>query len=210
MALEATHIRFALDIENRYKIEDIKKYISGAIYPDSRYVTKIDRNLTHNENIILPKFAKDDFKKGWQAHQIGDIVQNKVKRKLFSDILGECSGCSEEEWIISTAIKIIQDISDMQKFDLQSYIKCLEYVENPNGEGIGKVKEYYKVIIDLYKNKKNTSIEDYCKMWLGLGISEELGEKVKVKTREFVNDKDMVKRIDAIYDEMIGLYKENY
>lgn len=48
MSLGATHIRFALDLRDRYQVQDIEKYLSGTIYSDSRYVTKIDRNLTHN------------------------------------------------------------------------------------------------------------------------------------------------------------------
>ena len=38
MALEATHIRFAYDLKEKYKITDLEKYISGLIYPDSRYI----------------------------------------------------------------------------------------------------------------------------------------------------------------------------
>ncbi len=61
MSLEATHIRFALDLKDKYRVQAIEKYISGTTYPDSRYVTKIDRGLTHNDDILTPGFAKDDF-----------------------------------------------------------------------------------------------------------------------------------------------------
>ena len=50
MALEATHMRFALDLKNKYQVRNIKKYIVGTIYPDSRYLSGIDRTLTHSEN----------------------------------------------------------------------------------------------------------------------------------------------------------------
>lgn len=81
MSLEATHIRFALDLKDEYKIKDIKKYISGTVYPDSRYITGIDRNLTHYNDILKPEFAKDDFKKGWQVHQICGMIRIMKKQK---------------------------------------------------------------------------------------------------------------------------------
>lgn len=42
MALEGTHIRFALDVGDKYNIKDLGKYISGTLYPDSRYITGIN------------------------------------------------------------------------------------------------------------------------------------------------------------------------
>ena len=51
MAFTATHIKFALDFKDKYDIKDLSHYLSGAIYPDSRYVTGIDRNLTHNSDL---------------------------------------------------------------------------------------------------------------------------------------------------------------
>ncbi len=83
MSLIATHIRFAINLKDIYHVQDIEKYIAGTVYPNSRYVTKIDRKLTHNNNILRPTFTKDDFKKGWQVHQICDIVQNKIKTKIL-------------------------------------------------------------------------------------------------------------------------------
>lgn len=43
MPLEATHIRFALDLLNKYKIKNIDQYIAGAVYPDSHYITGIKK-----------------------------------------------------------------------------------------------------------------------------------------------------------------------
>jgi hypothetical protein len=50
MALEATHIRFALDLKDTYGVNDVHAFVSGAVYPDSRYVMGIDRIATHPVN----------------------------------------------------------------------------------------------------------------------------------------------------------------
>lgn len=52
MALEASHIRFALDLKDKYSIQDVQKLVSGTVYPDSRYATKIDRQLTHPQDFM--------------------------------------------------------------------------------------------------------------------------------------------------------------
>jgi len=207
MALEATHIRFALDLMSDYQVQDVEKYISGAIYPDSRYVTGIDRNLTHGDEITLPEFAKDDFRKGWQAHQICDDVQNKLRKELFPELFADYEDGSGK-YIVASALKIIQDMNDLKSFDLQNYLKYLDYAYNPNGEKVEDVKRYNQIMIDLYENKKEVSMDEYYKMWRALGVDEELGNKIILKTKTFLKDQDLVKRIQSGYDEMIKSYKE--
>lgn len=209
MALEATHIRFALDIKDKYRVQDMEKYISGSVYPDSRYVTGIDRNLTHNKDIMKPEFAKDDFRKGWQAHQICDIVQSKLRLNFLPELFPE-SGCqwNEDDWVASSAVKIIQDTNDLKCFDLQSNLKYLEYAHNPNGEDLDEIKKYNRIFINMYKGKSETTIEDNIRMWLELGINGELGEKIKIKTEELLRNEELVGRIHSIYKGMIKYYNE--
>ena len=209
MSLEATHIRFALDLQDRYKIKDIEKYISGAIYPDSRYISGIGRELTHDDRFLLPDFADNDFNAGWQTHKICDLVYNAVRKKLFIDVFPVgYEPYYEYEWIVATAMKIIQDREDMQSFDIKKYLKCLEYAYNPNGEDIGSIENYNKIMVDLYKNKKITTVEEYIKMWLVLGPEAGLCEQVRAKTEEFLKDPAMLNRIKSVYGEMISSYQD--
>jgi len=209
MSLEATHIRFALDLQNEYKIENIEQYISGAIYPDSRYVTGINRELTHSDRFLLPEFATDDFKAGWQTHQICDLVYNDVRRKLFVDLFPiSYDSYNEQEWIVSTALKIIQDMDDMQAFDIKKYLKFLKYSRNPNGESIAGVENYNNIMINLYKDKEVTTIEDNINMWLALGPEAGLCEQVRAKTEEFLKDPAILTRIKLIYKEMLSSYQD--
>ena len=59
MSLQITHIRFALDLHKELNITSLDQYISGTIYPDSRYMTGIDRSLTHSDT-LLTQFDSED------------------------------------------------------------------------------------------------------------------------------------------------------
>ncbi len=205
MALGATHIRFALDLKKNYQVQDLEKYISGTIYPDSRYVTHIDRNLTHGSNVLLPEFAVDDFRKGWQVHKICDAISYKKWKELFPELIPQKI---EDEWVLASATKIIQSMNDLKCFDLQSNLKYLKFAFNPNGEDIDEIKKYNQIMIDLYQGKTETSVEDNYQMWLALGISKEDANLIKIKTEEYLKDADLVKRIESVYDEMVRCYKE--
>ncbi len=207
MALEATHIRFALDLKEKYKIKDIEKYVVGAIYPDSRYVSGIDRTLTHNSEILKPEFAKDDFHKGWQAHQLTDVIQTEILKECFVYLFPtfvEKNEFANGEWEIFSTLKIIQDIDDMQKFNLASYLKYLKnYAFNPNGEKLVDIEKYNQIIVDLYKNKKKTTVEDNYEMWLALGINREAGERIKKQTEKLLKNKQVMKKVKGVYGEML-------
>ncbi|MCX6806647.1 MAG: hypothetical protein NT135_00775 [Candidatus Berkelbacteria bacterium] len=207
MSLQATHIRFALDVKDKYQVKDIKKYICGTVYPDSRYTTKIDRTLTHNGDILLPAFAKDDFKKGWQVHQICDILQNYIFSKNIPLLVKYSIKTWEEpKWLSFTASKIIQDMADMQSFDIQKILVNLNYTYNPNSENIADVKKSNQIIINLYKDKKTTSSDDYYHMWLDVGMDKEKASKLKAKAKEFLKDKQLVSQIQSCYDKILKLY----
>jgi|SRR3989344_1844867 len=201
MALAATHIRFALDTRKKYTIQNLEQYISGTIYPDSRYFTKIDRGLTHNSDILLESFATSDFKKGWQVHCLCDIMQAEKMKELFSDLL--IKDGTELGWIKLTAIKVLEDMFDMQEFDLQGQLNCLEYIENPNGENIHKVRQYYDSIIKkIYQGKKVCAIEDYKKSWEGVDLDPRLIGKVVRMIGEFSQNPAIMKKVKSLYGLM--------
>ena len=51
---------------------------------------------------------------------------------------------------------------------------------------------------------------DYYKMLRVFKISKEQSIKIKNKTEEFLKDKELVKRIEAIYDGMIKIYNKDF
>jgi hypothetical protein len=73
MPLSASHIKFALDQVDYFKPDDLGKYLEGAIYPDSRYLSGLERSKTHSHDFWLEEFWRDDdFKKGWASHNLSD------------------------------------------------------------------------------------------------------------------------------------------
>lgn len=159
MALEATHMRFALDLAEKYRVKDIERYISGSIYPDSRYATKVDRAATHPKDFMDWDVTElDDFKKGWMVHLLADEVQAETMRNLLPKV---CEGTREhggERWIRRTAIKILQDVDDAKKFDIKKYLPYLDHVEMPNGENTETMRKYSTIFQDMYTDSEGVTI----------------------------------------------------
>lgn len=208
MALEATHIKFALDLKEKYQVEDLQKYISGSIYPDSRYISRIPREKTHFNGLLSPLFFDTDFKKGWSSHFLCDKVQGDAMNELFSDIIDVTTSqkvYGSDWWITISSLKVIQDILICRDFDVQPYLPLLEYVETPNEESVEKVKEFNKIIQDTYFNKKSFTLDDAVEMWLKFGVGEEIENRMKKTCEQYLNNPDIMRRIDLLYEKMIGL-----
>lgn len=93
MALEATHIRFAFDLKAIYGVQDIERYISGAIYPDSRYITGVDRLITHPEHYRDWDLKNiNDFQKGWFAHLLADDIQREIIKEFLPQVFEGAQG----------------------------------------------------------------------------------------------------------------------
>ncbi|PIR76008.1 MAG: hypothetical protein COU32_04345 [Candidatus Magasanikbacteria bacterium CG10_big_fil_rev_8_21_14_0_10_42_10] len=197
MSLSATHIRFALEFQELLSIQDRKKYLSGTVYPDSRYITDIHRSKTHYKELLDEFGSNDDFLKGMAVHHLNDRLSEDVRNELFD--LPPIKMYGDPQWIISTGLKILQDISDFQKFKLSIYLQDLDYVETRNDEDISKVKQYNELIKSIYLDKLHITIEDGLEFWKGLGLSEPLAEKVKANAVEFQNDD----RVKEIYTETV-------
>lgn len=176
MALPITHIRFALDFKDKYKISNLSYYLSGAIYPDSRYLTGIDRVLTHNDQILDKDWADTDFKKGWQSHCLCDLAH------------------------ISTALKIIQDMDDSKKFIVKNYLVYLDYANNPNSEYLDRIKQYNQLIINMYSVGREVSLNDYKNLCLEFKLDPGVVDNVLIKTAELLKDKDVVYRVGNLYE----------
>ena len=213
MALEATHIRFALDTQDLFEVKDLNKYISGTIYPDSRYPTGIDRMLTHDDSQMKKNFwENNDFRKGWAAHLLYDKIQFTVHADWFGDVLKENNTemTGEEDWIVRTALKILQDIDDLHQFDIKPHLSALNYVETPNGEDKIKVREYNQLFINIYNKAPDVSVEDLEQMWIDWSIPTEIAEKMRGKAHEIQKNERLMKLIDKIYGETIVRKDEFY
>jgi len=208
MALEATHMRFALDVKHHYTIEDIEKYIQGTIYPDSRYVSGTNRNLTHSDTVLKSEFATNDFNAGWQVHQSCDKIQRKVFQEDIPGFANLLTMKNKEDWWVPfTAAKIIADMKDVQSFDIQSTLKYLNSETCPNRENISAIQKYNQTIVNLYKDKIVPSVDDYIIMWYEFGISTDLGNKLRKTTEQLIDD-GLSDAIYSCYIKMIDNFNK--
>lgn len=212
MALIGTHIRFALDIKDDFDVKNLDKYITGTVYPDSRYVTKIDRKITHCLDTSDKKiFLKDDFGKGWMAHLIYDKIQAEVFKQIFPELFikfgDEKLIISPENWVLRTSLKILQDIDDISKFPIKKYLKSLDYIETPNGEEAKLMKYYNKIFVDIYKKNK-VETQDLINMWIEFEIEDGLIKQIQEKTEELIFDKNIFKKIPSIHPTVLDQYRK--
>lgn len=211
MALEGTHLRFALEVKDTFGVTDLNKYLSGAIYPDSRYVTKTDRILTHDKSYHSSNFyLQDDFKKGWVSHLICDQAQYDLMIVDFADLLEGLPPTvthGDENWIVRTTIKILQDMSDVRSFDIKPYLHHLDYVENPNGEDPSILKDYNLSFKKFYQNV-STDIDKMAVMLGELGIEDNLVEKLVVRARLYQQNPLIIQRVEKLYQKTVDIHQK--
>lgn len=200
MAGEGTHMRFALALKDKLEILDLEKFIAGTVYPDSRYISGIARGLTHGENLVDKSFLVNDFNRGWSVHYLCDKYQQEVMRDLFPEIMNDLD--RDRWWVNISALKNVQDLCDIKKFDVQPLLKYLDNAINPNGEDVDKVKEFYRIIQKMYADEIVT-VENFRVMWLALGLKPDIVDKLIETTIKFLDDEKTMLKIDQMFDRMI-------
>lgn len=213
MALEASHIRFAVDIKDKLDIKDIEKYISGSIYPDSRYITKVERKLTHPLRFLEKDYSfQSDFEKGLYSHILYDTLLKEYTLKTLQGEFNEIISDKDKEtdlWVRFTALKILQDIDDIKKFTLQRYLPYLEYVENLNGENLKDLLAYNKYIQKMYVDPQKISIQTYFDMWQFFGIEKSLVERIRIQVEIYKKDLEINEFIKHVYDNTVNSWNKN-
>jgi hypothetical protein len=211
MALYGTHIRFALDVKENFDVKEIKKYISGTVYPDSRYFSRIKRELTHDAQFESKGFySNDDFKKGWAVHLLYDDIQFDVISEIFPTLFSRQEIMyGNDHWITRTVIKILQDLDDIKYFDITAYLTCLDHIETPNGESEQVIKNYNNILVNLYK-KSPSGIDDYKLTWTGMGMETTVVEAIKSKFIELEEDQEVMEKVKSIYPKSLELFKTEW
>lgn len=208
MSLEATHIRFSLEIRDNLEVDDLEKYIAGTIYPDSHHLSRVERSLTHNLDYFKGKKNLTDFEKGWLSHVLCDRVFKEVTEDKFSDLI--LFDSHEHRWPAITAIKIIQDLKDFSSYDIQAVIDFLDYYEIHFREDERRVIEYNGIIKNMYKNRNRTTAEDCLLMWEKLGTIRNEMALLRKRVVEFHEDEKLINRINDNFEDGMDLYVNKY
>ncbi len=208
MSLYGTHLRFALDLADQYEPRDLNKYLAGVVYPDSRYVTDIDRELTHPKVSDCKTFAgNDDFRKGWFAHLICDHKLHEITDEKYPEPHQKDFSYGNTGWIKLTALKVLQDIQDIQKFDIQKYLICFDYIENPHDEDLEILAQHHKVWKEMYE-KHDLSIDHTTAYLVKLGMDDGIAEKINLQAYKFQTDEKAKGFLKIVYQEMVEKAKK--
>lgn len=203
MAMEATHVRFARDLSQHLKIDDWAAYYFGVIYPDSRYVTGVDREKTHGEHCPNDPFAAGltDFEKGWATH----LYYDKTAQPLYFKVLSrpeEKIKQGSDLWQLISAVKVVEDLQGFKNLGSDKNIFLNFSAKNLLVNEDKKLMEkYFSIQKKLYRQQPE--LTDYRDFWLSFGGNRELLNNIMVFTQKFLADKTMCEKIENIFSTII-------
>ena len=203
MALELTHVRFADALAPHLDIQNEADYIAGAIYPDSRYVTGIQRELTHEGKSPQDPFAAglSDFEKGWATHLLYDHYGHKYYFDLMSYTREEISGLGPG-WQQLSAIKAIEDMASYQVMgETAQRMQNITFPTFPNDEDEARMQIYADLQRDLYKQEPTA--QTYGTFVRQFIQDEAVCQGLEREMTTILADKQKTAAIHAIFDTIV-------
>jgi len=204
MAMEGTHVRFARDLAPYLKIVDFDAYYSGAVYPDSRYLTGIPRDATHGTDCPHDPFAVGltDFEKGWGTHLVYDAMASLEKETALA-MIGD--DVREDGWAFHSAIKLVEDRQSLELFrgDM-SILLGLRAVKRPFDEDEATMKRYYDDLNDAYAG--TWSFEEYHATSMKWGMPLSRVDRMIELARRFDADPGIFSAVQKIYPTVLNRY----
>jgi len=203
MAMQATHVLFARDLAKFLEVKDQNAYYSGAIYPDTRYATKIDRNLTHGVPAPQDPFAigLTDFERGWATHNLYDLEAGKELELILKK---KTQG--PEGWTGYTAAKIFEDRHSWKKLGKDAKIfASLKFDKPYRKESLEQLNSFTDMLRKLYIPEPTTEAYEY--LCRGFGISEERMKLVEAAEERFTSEPAVGEQILAVYETVLQRVK---
>ena len=207
MALPATHIRFAETVAVDLKVTDRGAYLTGTLYPDSRWMTGVDREQTHADRILDPGFASDAFSLGWHIHCVCDRIQ----RTLHHELLKGLETLDEHaRWVRIAAVKVIQDRHDAGRIDLTSLLHLLANPPTPNDESEDRVRAYLQLVRRAYRGEGVPDWQMYAGLWEAVKLDRQVIGAIKDQLDDIQADGPLVQRIRDLFDRMVDCWRTDW
>jgi hypothetical protein len=202
MPLQATHIKFAMDFKENHSVFSVDEYLSGAVYPDSRTVTGVERKLTHNIEELKKLSSESDFHLGWYAHCLCDEKFLESSELFFSKYLAgfESKEYGSPWWVSLTALKVLFESQILKSFNVKEFLPLINRHKNPNNEPLEEIVKYYDSIKNTYDG--DVSLEKIIEDLTVFGVPHKLKCDIEKKLDEFANDIDP-DEFEKVYLEMI-------
>jgi hypothetical protein len=201
MALPATHIRFAAAIADRFGISDEDAYFSGTVYPDSRWVSGIARNRTHDRRFLSTDFPSDDFTRGWHIHCVCDRIQSGIHDELLGDLPAMAG---DARWVRASAAKVVQDMHDAGNARLNERLSLLTCHRAPNGESGEAVEAYLGFVRQAYGGGDMPVWRDYAQLWAEVGLGRRLIAQIEAQVELMTADEVLASRLRRTFDRMLN------
>ena len=201
MALPATHIRFAATLSGALGVTDMAAYLSGTLYPDSRWLTGAAREQTHDRRCLDPGFALDDFTRGWHVHCRCDRIQGDIHHALLDDL---SALTADERWIRMAAAKVVQDINDAVQGEVSTCLGLLCDARTPNGEPAAGVAAYLEAVRRAYGRRDKPDWSDYAGLWRDVGLDQQRISRIRKYVAHIMTDASLVADIHAAFDRMVN------
>lgn len=203
MSFQASHLLFAQKVQNIIKPQDLTRYFSGSIYPDSRFITGADRGKTHPA-VMEPQKIKDvadDFEKGWQIHLWYDKVAILPLYQIATDRPYNLDELQKREvWILVTGAKLVEDLYCWQTIDWPKMLPHLKQTANPNDESLEILNNWYRYYVQFFQNMPN--IEAYRDQAKFVNIPETEIEQILASGQNLYKDKIKRFKIEKIITEV--------
>ena len=210
MSFQASHLHFAQKVQSIIKTADLTSYFSGTLYPDSRYITKVDRAKTHTDVRIEPRKIldlADDFSKGWQVHLWYDKLALRLLDQIALDRAYQPEDMKNPEiWVKVTSAKLVEDLYWWQKTDWSKILPYLKTVKNPNKEHLAILDSWYQHFINFYPQKPN--LEAYRYQAEFMGIAPAKIELIQKNAHNLYNNKTKRQQIEQVMNQVFIQFKK--
>lgn len=201
MAMEATHVLFARDLQKDLFVKDPSAFFSGCVYPDSRYVTHVSRDITHGIDTPQSPFiiGLSDFEKGWATHLLYDQLGGKRMREFLE---GD-PDFSREALITMTAMKLLEDQQSYDRLggEAAKIFRTMRIDVSPKGEDVDAVRAYLEMNAELYA--KRPEFDDYRRLLQKFIPSSEYIEGIIHKAKRLLTQWEIKESILTIYDQSL-------
>ncbi len=207
MSFQASHLQFALRVKELVKARDLTRYLSGTIYPDSRYLTGLERKLTHTR--IAPGLISsldDAFIKGWQVHLWYDkLGLHHLDQLILNRSWVPADAEDVKVWTQLTGAKLVEDLHWWQNTDWPQILPFLKFTANPYNEEEKILQNWYQHFINFYQKQPN--LQNYRQQAEFMGIAPEKIELIMEHAQNLYNDRAKRTQIEKVMEQVAEEFK---
>ena len=197
MASQITHVVYGKKIFGRLSGFSWADFLIGTLFPDIRYVAKIDRDKLHQFNTSEDLIPKDNsFEAGKYVHWLIDEKREKsnIERGIYN--------LMPKEKYMHASLKLVEDELVYHRID--DWVEIIKLLDNyPKEElsnGINKeVIEYWHRLLKKYF-QKGPSLSTWREMILGMGFDREVAEDVLNQTKTIKDNPEVIGIIKATFE----------